>query len=123
MTKSERMSEANRAMTWVKARGRNILPSIPCRAMIGMKVRAMMSSPKMLGLRTSRTASEHGRELPAVRARLAEMALDVLDLDDGRVDDHADRDGQAAQGHEVGRQAGQAHDDEGEQRRRGAGPG
>ncbi len=45
-----------RAMTWVKARGRNILPSIPCRAMIGMKVRAMMSSPKMEGLRTSSTA-------------------------------------------------------------------
>ena len=56
MAKSERSSDPKRAMTWVKARGRNILPSIPCRAMIGMKVRAMMSSPKMLGLRTSRTA-------------------------------------------------------------------
>ena len=104
-------------MTWVKARGRNILPSIPCRAMIGMKVRAMMSSPKMDGLRTSRTALSTVGSFLTEASALAEVALDVLHLDDGRVDDHADRDGQTAEGHEVGRQPEQAHHDEREQDR------
>ena len=56
MAASDSSSEANRAMMWVKARGMNILPSIPWRARMGMKVRAMMSSPKIDGLRTSRMA-------------------------------------------------------------------
>src|SRR5689334_16033026 len=46
---------------------------------------------------------------------LAEMAIDVLDNDDGAVDHHADRDHQAPQGHEIGGQAHLIHDDEGGQ--------
>ena len=49
------------------------------------------------------------------------MALDVFDLDDRGVDDHADGDGQTAQRHEVGRQAGQPHGDERERAREGQG--
>jgi len=40
----------------VKARGENIFPSIPCSVKIGILVRAMISSPKMLGFRTSTAA-------------------------------------------------------------------
>ena len=83
---------------------------------MGMKVRAMMSSPKMLGLRTSSTARRTVASLPGRRPVLAQVPLDVLDLDDGRVDDHPDGDGQAAERHEVRREAGQAHHDEGEER-------
>ncbi len=50
---------------------------------------------------------EHGpqddRQLAGTRHGLAQMALDVLHLDDGGVDDHADGDGQSAEGHEIGR--------------------
>ena len=46
-----------------------------------------------------------------------QMAVDVFHDHDGAVHHHADRDDQAAQGHEVGRQADLAHDDEGRERR------
>jgi len=39
-----------------KARGENIFPSRPCRLNKGRKVRAMISSPKMLGFLTSAMA-------------------------------------------------------------------
>ena len=49
MTKMERNRERRSAMATVMASGPNIFPSIPSSDRIGMKVRAMISSPKMLG--------------------------------------------------------------------------
>ncbi len=43
---------------------------------------------------------------------LAEIADDVLDHDDQRVDQHADRDRKSAEAHEVGRHPDHAHDDQ-----------
>ena len=64
---------------------------------------------------------EHGFqdrcELALAGPFFAEVALDVLDLDDGGVDDHADGDGQPPQGHEVGRDPEDAHQDEGKEGR------
>ena len=45
--------------------------------------------------------------------RLGELAFDVLDDDHRRIDQHADGDGEAAEAHQVGRQAVHAHQDEG----------
>ena len=84
---------------------------------MGTKVKAMINSPKMLGFRTSTAACSTVVELlPMVGVR-CEVALDVLDLDDRGVDDHSDRDRQAAQRHQVRVQAGVPHRDERQQRR------
>jgi len=56
-----------------------------------------------------------------LRPGLRKAALDVLDLDDRRVDDHADGDGQSAERHEIGRKPGDTHHDEGEEDRKGQG--
>ena len=56
MTKIDSSSDDSSASATANASGENILPSIPWRATIGRNVSAMMSSPKMLGLRTSNTA-------------------------------------------------------------------
>ena len=60
---------------------------------------------------------EDGRQLASPDPFLRKMPLDVFHLDDGRVDDHPDRDRQASEGHEVGRQAENLHRDEREQHR------
>ncbi|MBS1226714.1 MAG: hypothetical protein H6R32_648, partial [Candidatus Aminicenantes bacterium] len=60
---------------------------------------------------------QNDREPAGRRPGFGEVALDVLDLDDRGVDDHADGDGQAAERHQVGRQAHRAHHDEREQHR------
>ena len=73
------------------------------------------------GLAHFQDGLQDGGQFAGARSGLAQVALDVLHLDDGRVDDHADGDGQAAEGHEVGRQSGQAHGDEREQRGEGQG--
>src|SRR4030042_3815690 len=59
-----------------------------------------------------------GGELARGRPRLHQMALDVLDLDDSRIDDHTDGDGQSAQGHKVCTKAEKTHHDESEQGRK-----
>ena len=56
MTKIDSSSDDSSASATVKASGENILPSIPCSVTIGTKVSAMISSPKMLGFRTSTAA-------------------------------------------------------------------
>ena len=48
-----------------------------------------------------------------------DVTMGVLDVDDARVCDEADADGQTAEGHEVRRQAHPLHDDEGEENREG----
>ena len=117
MTKIDSTSDDRSAIATVKASGENIFPSIPCSVMMGRKVSAMISSPKMLGLRTSSDRPQHRRQLPDAVLRQRQVALHVLDLDDGRVDDHPDRDRQPAQRHEVGVQPRVPHHDEGQQHR------
>ena len=57
-------------MATVNASGENILPSIPASAAIGTNVKAIISSPKMLGLRTSTAAlSTPAIVLPSVPVR------------------------------------------------------
>ena len=48
------------------------------------------------------------------RSLLAEVRDDVLDDDHERVDQHSDRDGEAAEAHQVGGHPGLAHDDQGD---------
>ncbi len=56
ITKIDSSSDASSASATVNASGENIFPSRPCSVMIGTKVRAMISSPRMLGCRTSTAA-------------------------------------------------------------------
>jgi hypothetical protein len=51
------------------------------------------------------------RQGPA-RRLLTQMALDILHLHDGGIDDHPQRNGEAAQWHQIGRQADLLHDQE-----------
>ena len=51
----------------------------------------------------------------SIRLQALEMLVRVLDHDDRRVDHRADRDGDAAQAHDVGVDAEQAHRDERDQ--------
>ena len=51
------------------------------------------------------------------RARVGLPRFDVLDHHHGRIDQHAYGNGQSAQGHQVGRQSGQAHGNDGDQAR------
>ncbi len=68
--------------------------------------------PRDLGERT-------GDDAPPVLLRRLEreVAADVLDDDDGGVDDHPDREREAAQAHEVRGDPGRAHDDEADEER------
>ncbi len=49
--------------------------------------------------------------------RLGQLAFDVFDYDHRRIDQHADGDGQTAQTHQIGRETGDAHQDESGERR------
>ena len=89
-------------MATVNASGANIFPSMPWRVMIGTNVSAMISSPKMLGFRTSSAARSTVAALRLAGRCPAQVALDVLDLDDRGVDDHPDGNRQAAERHQVG---------------------
>ncbi len=64
-----------------------------------------------------------GDDPPTVLPRRLEreVAADVLDDDDGGVDDHPDREREAAQAHEVRGDPGRAHDDEAGEEREGEG--
>ena len=105
MTKIDSSSDDRSASATVYASGENILPSMPWRVAMGTKVRAMISSPKMLGFRTSTAARSTVVSFSGPVGVQREVALDVLHLDDGGVDDHSDGDGQAAQRHQVGVEA------------------
>ena len=71
ITVSDNSSEENKARITVSASGPNIFPSMPSSARIGIKVRAIISSPKILGFRTSIMASATDfSRLAASRLRL-----------------------------------------------------
>ncbi len=89
----ERNSDASSAIATVMASGPNIFPSIPSRERIGMKVMAMISSPKILGFLTSITAFSTVNNLGCFLPSSLKVALDVFHLNDGRVYDHADGNG------------------------------
>ncbi len=57
ITKIDRSSDESSASATVKASGENIFPSSPCSVTMGTKVSAMISSPRMLGRRTSMAAA------------------------------------------------------------------
>src|SRR5581483_10419606 len=61
--------------------------------------------------------------IDGLRSVFGQMAVHVLHHDDRSVHDHADRDGQTAEGHEVGGEARLAHDDERHERRQDEGCG
>jgi hypothetical protein len=77
----------------------------------------MMTMPEATGAATSRAARKIRCSSRQVVRCLGELALDVLDDHHRRIDQHADGDGEAAQAHQVGRQADGAHQDEGGERR------
>ena len=72
-----------------------------------MNVRAMISLAEDAGFADFQDGLKDGRELRAAGPASDQMSLDVLDLDDRRVDDHPDTDRQPAEGHQVGRKTGQ----------------
>ena len=78
----------------------------------------MINSPKMLGFRTSSTAFRTVESLCPELPLLAQVTLHVLDLDNGCIDDHPDRDGQSAQRHEVCIKPHVFHHDESEKQRK-----
>ena len=85
----------------VAASGANILPSIPWSVKSGTRMMAMMSTEKATGRATSTSASATIAPLVLRRRPVREVAADVLDDDDGGVDDHADGEREAAEAHEV----------------------
>ena len=122
MTRSERHSEANRAMTWVKARGQEHLALDPLEGEDRDEGQGDDELAENAGFADFQNRLKARSAASPCRLRtFGEMPLDVFDLDDRRVDDHPDADGQSAERHQVGRKAGQAHGDEGEQHRQGQG--
>ena len=104
------------AKVLVKARGWKSLPSCPVSANTGMNARMMMVIEKKIGRPTrcvaSRTVSSTRRAVPRVDPSLLQEAERVLGHHDGGVDEHADRDGDAGQRHQVRRDAEVAHEEE-----------
>ena len=81
-----------------------------------------MTVAYVIALRTSTEASSTTRNVEtvaALRPRLAQASDDVLDVDDGVVDHHPDRDHQPRQHHHVDRRVPQVeHQDRRDQRQR-----
>ena len=105
------------AKVLVKASGWNILPSMPVSAKTGTKARMMMTMAKEMGRPTSARGVE--RDFPDVIAIVAVLLLvlfgladDVFGHDDACVDEHADGDGDAAERHDVRRDACALHEEE-----------
>ena len=105
------------AKVLVKASGENSRPSCASSVNTGRNETVMISSEKNSAGPTSLQAAM----MASVAARVAfglqplEMLVRVLDHDDGGIDHGADGDGDAAQAHDVGVHAQQAHGDEGDQ--------
>ena len=88
-------------MIIVAASGANILPSIPCSEKSGIITITMISTEKATGPRHLADRLD-GDVPPQPRvAPLAEVAAHVLDDDDRGVHDHADRERQPAEAHQV----------------------
>ena len=103
-------SEISTADASVIDSARKNWPTTPDSMPSGTKTTTVVSVEPTTGAISSRIAS-----CDRLRRRLAavQMAVDVLDDDDGIVDDEADGDGEAAHRHHVDRLAEPAHDEEG----------
>ncbi len=118
-TVSASSSELPSANTIASATGMNSLPSRPCSVSSGRNTITMMTMPEVTGTTTSLqrvidpVQERHVLGVAVVR----EMRDDVLHHHHGGVDQHADRDREAAEAHQVRRHAGLAHQHEGGERR------
>ena len=62
------MSEINKAIAIVTARGANILPSIPCIVISGKNTKMIIPTPNKTGLPTSVADSKMMRSFPVLRS-------------------------------------------------------
>ena len=101
----DRIAAANMANVFVYASGMNSRPACPVSVKIGRKLTVISSSEKKIGRPTSLHASTMIRLPIGPRRRCRQAHVRILDQHDRRVRQLADRDGDAAERHDVRGQA------------------
>ena len=102
-----------RAKMTVKAIGRKSFPSMPSRVRIGKYTIMMMSSPNIVGFRTSTAASRMMASFVAIRAVMGEASDAILDHHHGAIDHQPEIDG--TQAHQASGDADPLHHGDGEE--------